>query len=158
MPKGFTVPKSPFGQTVFAASGPAAAPDSQRSTNWRCQVPRCAERVSAVPRPAETLGRGDVLAIGMMSKIASEYLVEALEKTGVKRVYGVVGDSLNGFTDALRRRRSIDWIHMRQRTSARCARSHRELGRRGFQNIDIHRRSAAGAGRSARESQSLSLS
>ncbi len=27
-----------------------------------------------------------------MSKTASEYLVEALEKTGVKRVYGVVGD------------------------------------------------------------------
>ena len=48
-----------------------------------------------------------------MSKNASEYLVEALEKTGVKRVYGVVGDSLNGFSDALRRRKSIDWIHMR---------------------------------------------
>ena len=48
-----------------------------------------------------------------MSKTASEYLVEALEKTGVKRVYGVVGDSLNGFSDALRRRKSIHWIHMR---------------------------------------------
>jgi pyruvate dehydrogenase (quinone) len=48
-----------------------------------------------------------------MSKTASEYLVEALEKTGVKRVYGVVGDSLNGFTDAMRRRKSIDWIHLR---------------------------------------------
>ncbi len=31
-----------------------------------------------------------------MSKTASEYLVEALEKAGVKRIYGVVGDSLNG--------------------------------------------------------------
>jgi pyruvate dehydrogenase (quinone) len=30
-----------------------------------------------------------------MSKTASEYLVEALEKPGVKRVYGVVGESLN---------------------------------------------------------------
>jgi thiamine pyrophosphate-dependent acetolactate synthase large subunit-like protein len=48
-----------------------------------------------------------------MSKTASEYLVEALVKTGIKRVYGVVGDSLNGITDALRRRKSIDWIHMR---------------------------------------------
>ena len=47
-----------------------------------------------------------------MSKAASEYLVEALEKAGVKRVYGVVGDSLNGLTDATRRRKSIDWIHM----------------------------------------------
>jgi pyruvate dehydrogenase (quinone) len=41
-----------------------------------------------------------------VSKTASEYLVEALEKAGVKRVYGVVGDSLNGFSDALRRRKS----------------------------------------------------
>src|SRR6201991_1793622 len=56
-----------------------------------------------------------------MSKIASEYLVEALEKTGVKRVYGVVGDSLNGFSDALRRRKSIDWIHMRHEEAAAFA-------------------------------------
>jgi pyruvate dehydrogenase (quinone) len=48
-----------------------------------------------------------------MSRTAAEFLVEALEKTGVKRVYGVVGDSLNGFTDAMRRRKSIEWIHMR---------------------------------------------
>src|ERR1700759_1668216 len=48
-----------------------------------------------------------------VSRTASEYLVEALEKPGVKRVYGVVGDSLNGFTDALRRRKAIDWIHVR---------------------------------------------
>jgi pyruvate dehydrogenase (quinone) len=56
-----------------------------------------------------------------MSKTASEYLVEALEKTGVKRVYGVVGDSLNGFTDAMRRRKSIDWIHMRHEEAAAFA-------------------------------------
>jgi pyruvate dehydrogenase (quinone) len=56
-----------------------------------------------------------------MSKTASEYLVEALEKTGVKRVYGVVGDSLNGFSDALRRRESIDWIHMRHEEAAAFA-------------------------------------
>src|SRR6266700_3601802 len=57
----------------------------------------------------------------MMSRTASEYLVEALEKTGVKRVYGVVGDSLNGFTDAMRRRKSIDWIHMRHEEAAAFA-------------------------------------
>ena len=56
-----------------------------------------------------------------MSKTASEYLVEALEKTGVKRVYGVVGDSLNGITDALRRKKSIDWIHMRHEEAAAFA-------------------------------------
>jgi len=56
-----------------------------------------------------------------MSKTAAEFLFEALEKTGVKRVYGVVGDSLNGFTDALRRRKSIDWIHMRHEEAAAFA-------------------------------------
>jgi pyruvate dehydrogenase (quinone) len=56
-----------------------------------------------------------------MSKTASEYLVEALEKTGVKRIYGVVGDSLNGITDALRRRKSVDWIHMRHEEAAAFA-------------------------------------
>ena len=56
-----------------------------------------------------------------MSKTASEYLVEALEKTGVKRVYGVVGDSLNGVSDALRRRKSINWIHMRHEEAAAFA-------------------------------------
>src|ERR1700729_4632079 len=56
-----------------------------------------------------------------MSKTASEYLVESLEKTGVKRVYGVVGDSLNGFTDSMRRRKSIDWIHMRHEEAAAFA-------------------------------------
>src|ERR1700750_711895 len=56
-----------------------------------------------------------------MSKTASEYLVEALEKTGVKRIYGVVGDSLNGITDALRQRKSIDWVHMRHEEAAAFA-------------------------------------
>src|SRR6202045_3913352 len=56
-----------------------------------------------------------------MSKTAAEFLVEALEKVGVKRVYGVVGDSLNGLTDAMRRRKSIDWIHMRHEEAAAFA-------------------------------------
>ena len=34
---------------------------------------------------------------------AADFMAEALQQAGVNRVYGVVGDSLNGFTDALRR-------------------------------------------------------
>jgi pyruvate dehydrogenase (quinone) len=56
-----------------------------------------------------------------MSRTAAEFLVQALEKTGVKRVYGVVGDSLNGFTDVMRRRKSIDWVHMRHEEAAAFA-------------------------------------
>ena len=41
-----------------------------------------------------------------MSRTAAEFFVKALEKTGVRRVYGVVGDSLNGFIDVMRRRKS----------------------------------------------------
>ena len=40
-------------------------------------------------------------------------MAEALKQVGVKRVYGVVGGSLNGFTDALRRLGGADWIQMR---------------------------------------------
>jgi thiamine pyrophosphate-dependent acetolactate synthase large subunit-like protein len=56
-----------------------------------------------------------------MSRMVAEFLVEVLEKTGVKRVYGVVGDSLNGFTDVMRRRKSIGWVHMRHEEAAAFA-------------------------------------
>jgi hypothetical protein len=56
-----------------------------------------------------------------MATIAAHYMVGALASAGVKRVYGVVGDSLNGFTDALRRDGSIEWIHMRHEESAAFA-------------------------------------
>jgi glyoxylate carboligase len=48
-----------------------------------------------------------------MTATAAEYMAQSLAQVGVKRIYGVVGDSLNGFTDALRRLKSIEWIQMR---------------------------------------------
>jgi pyruvate dehydrogenase (quinone) len=56
----------------------------------------------------------------MSIKIA-ELMTATLEAAGVKRVYGVVGDSLNGFTDALRSRNKIDWIHTRHEEAAAFA-------------------------------------
>ena len=56
-----------------------------------------------------------------MTKTAATYLSETLQQAGVKRVYGVVGDSLNGFTDALRRMQSIEWVHVRHEESAAFA-------------------------------------
>lgn len=35
----------------------------------------------------------------------ADQLVEILEKAGIKRIYGIVGDSLNPITDALRRKK-----------------------------------------------------
>jgi pyruvate dehydrogenase (quinone) len=48
-------------------------------------------------------------------------MAEAFAKAGVKRIYGVVGDSLNGFTDALRRLKTIEWIHVRHEEGAAFA-------------------------------------
>ena len=56
-----------------------------------------------------------------MSGTAAEYMAKTLARAGVKRVYGVVGDSLNGFTDALRRLESIEWVHMRHEEGAAFA-------------------------------------
>ena len=42
-----------------------------------------------------------------------EQLVQVLRQAGVARVYGVVGDSLNPFVDAIRRTEGIEWIHVR---------------------------------------------
>ena len=48
-----------------------------------------------------------------MAMTIAEVVVESLKNAGVKRVYGLPGDSLNGFTDALRKDGSIEWIHVR---------------------------------------------
>ncbi len=56
----------------------------------------------------------------MASKVA-EVLVETLAAAGVKRVYGVSGDSLNGITDAIRRHKQVEWMHMRHEEAAAFA-------------------------------------
>lgn len=56
-----------------------------------------------------------------MAQTAADYMAQALQQAGVKRIYGIVGDSLNGFTDALRRMKSIEWIHMRHEEGAAFA-------------------------------------
>ena len=55
-----------------------------------------------------------------MAKIA-KIIVETLASIGVKRIYGVPGDSLNGITDAIRTNDSIDWIHTRNEEAAAFA-------------------------------------
>src|SRR6202050_322630 len=56
-----------------------------------------------------------------MSRTAADYMAEALARAGVERIYGVVGDSLNGFSDALRRLKRIDWVHVRHEEGAAFA-------------------------------------
>jgi pyruvate dehydrogenase (quinone) len=48
-----------------------------------------------------------------MAKKVAELIVDVLAEAGVKRIYGVVGDSLNGITDSMRVKKNIDWVHVR---------------------------------------------
>jgi pyruvate dehydrogenase (quinone) len=48
-----------------------------------------------------------------MRRTVADQFAEILAAAGVKRIYGIVGDSLNGLTDALRRQGKIEWIHVR---------------------------------------------
>src|SRR5271163_2285495 len=48
----------------------------------------------------------------MPHRVADE-LVRRLAEAGVERIYGVVGDSLNPVTDALRLNTKVKWIHVR---------------------------------------------
>lgn len=54
-------------------------------------------------------------------KTVADQFVQTLSAAGVKRIYGVVGDSLNGLTDAIRRQGKIEWIHVRHEEVAAFA-------------------------------------
>ncbi len=56
-----------------------------------------------------------------MASTVAEMTVATLKASGVRRVYGLPGDSLNGFTDALRRDGSIAWEHTRHEEGAAFA-------------------------------------
>jgi hypothetical protein len=43
-----------------------------------------------------------------MAKKVAELLVDTLAQAGVERIYGVLGDSMNGITDSIRKQKKID--------------------------------------------------
>ena len=57
-----------------------------------------------------------------MTTVADQFAA-TLAAAGVKRIYGIVGDSLNGLTDSLRRQGKIEWIHVRHEEVAAFAAS-----------------------------------
>ncbi len=57
-----------------------------------------------------------------MAKITlAQQLATTLEQAGVKRIWGLTGDSLNGLTEALRTMDSIEWMHVRHEEVAAFA-------------------------------------
>ncbi len=56
-----------------------------------------------------------------MARTVAEQFMEILAAAGVQRIYGIVGDSLNGLTDALRRQGKIEWVPVRHEETAAFA-------------------------------------
>src|SRR5438132_7506830 len=56
-----------------------------------------------------------------MAETVAERLVQTLIDAGIRRVYGIVGDSLNPVTDAIRRSGTSDWVHGRHEEAAAFA-------------------------------------
>ena len=56
-----------------------------------------------------------------MTRTVADQFAETLAAAGVKRIYGIVGDSLNGLTDSIRRQGEIEWLHVRHEEVAAFA-------------------------------------
>ena len=54
-------------------------------------------------------------------RTAADQFAETLAIAGVKRIYGIVGDSLNGLTNSIRRQGKIEWLHVRHEEVAAFA-------------------------------------
>jgi pyruvate dehydrogenase (quinone) len=54
------------------------------------------------------------------AKVA-DLLVDVLAEAGVRQIYGVAGDSLNGITDSIRAKKRVRWIHVRHEETAAFA-------------------------------------
>ena len=56
-----------------------------------------------------------------MSGNFARQLVDTLAAQGVRRIFGLVGDSLNPVVDAVRQSDDIEWIHVHNEESAAFA-------------------------------------
>jgi len=54
---------------------------------------------------------------------AADFFIDTLKRAGITRIWGLPGDSLNAFTDALRRDGGIRWMHVRHEEAAAFAAS-----------------------------------
>jgi len=51
----------------------------------------------------------------------ADVLVDTLVSAGVERIYGIVGDSLNGITNSINNKKTLEWIHTRHEEAAAFA-------------------------------------
>ena len=54
-------------------------------------------------------------------RTVADQMADLAESAGVKRICGIVGDSLNKVTDSIRRQGKIEWAHVRHEEVAAVA-------------------------------------
>ncbi|NHW59214.1 ubiquinone-dependent pyruvate dehydrogenase, partial [Escherichia coli] len=57
----------------------------------------------------------------MSKQTVATYIAKVLHNAGVKRIWGVTGDSLNGLSDSLRKMGTIEWMGTRHEEVAAFA-------------------------------------
>jgi len=77
--------------------------------------------MSADPVELQNLARTSGHLSGGGTRTGAELVVATLKASGVRRVYGLPGDSLNGLTDALRDEPALTWQHVRHEEAAALA-------------------------------------
>src|SRR4051794_37737141 len=96
----------------------------KKSASWRSSIlgdgrPRPRRKLTPEQSPKKPKQRkgADIMSIHNVADLVVETLLQA----GVKRIYGVVGDSLNGLMEAIRVRETIEWMHVRHEEVAAFA-------------------------------------
>ena len=77
--------------------------------------------MTADPAALEALSHYSAPLSGTPQPTVADIVVATLESSGVRRIYGLPGDSLNGLTDALRRSSGVTWQHVRHEEAAAFA-------------------------------------
>src|SRR5215472_14250196 len=96
-------------------------PGASAPTPPPCCTSKTFEHCSDAGRACPDLALGARKGKRVKAQTVSDQFAEILVAAGVKRIYGIVGDSLNGLTDALRDQGKIEWIHVRHEEVAAFA-------------------------------------
>src|SRR5262249_45822992 len=92
-------------------------PGAYAPTPPPCCTWKTFERRRGVPGPCVGRAKGK----RAMAQRGADQFADILVAGGVKSIYRIFGDSLNGLTDALRGQGKIEWIHVRHEEVAAFA-------------------------------------
>src|SRR5581483_1831225 len=109
-----------------ARQGPQRPPPLRNHHGRSAGAADTVERRPGMSAPIEaTNGVGSRVGggTGIARHTVADSLVAILKASGVRRIYGLPGDAINGFTDALRRDGTIAWEHVRHEEAAAFAAS-----------------------------------